>query len=263
MPFIVRHIVANLSAPEYVAAAAADRASDYAAHRDVILAARESQQARQKGTARDVPSRGDEDKGARRRLPLPPSLQVPTTTATATAAADTAHKQQRGSSTRSHARRRLPSLPVRQQKITPSPPLPPPSINGGQWQRRSAEGRQRSRRHGQTPPAAAATPRTQKQAPRSLPSPPTHHSINASSLNAAGPGGLTPLLLVCMEGRLNDVAALLALNADPAREGDVHSIKSPERKYKCTPLVLAARDGDLGVRRSKIPLSNQESARGH
>ena len=253
MPFIVRHIVANLSAPEYVAAAAADRASDYAAHRDVILAARESQQARQKGTARDVPSRGDEDKGARRRLPLPPSLQVPTTTATATAAADTARKQQRGSSTRSHARRRLPSLPVaaRQQKITPSPPLPP-SIK-----------RQRSRRHGQTPPAAAATPRTQKQAPRSLPSPPTHHSINASSLNAAGPGGLTPLLLVCMEGRLNDVAALLALNADPAREGDVHSIKSPERKYKCTPLVLAARDGDLGVRRSKIPLSNQESARGH
>ena len=42
--------------------------------------------------------------------------------------------------------------------------------------------------------------------------------------DAVGPGGLTPLLLACMQGKADDVAALLALGADPAIEGDVSSI---------------------------------------
>jgi len=42
--------------------------------------------------------------------------------------------------------------------------------------------------------------------------------------DAVGPGGFTPLLLACLQGEADDVAALLTLGADPAIEGDVSSI---------------------------------------
>ena len=58
--------------------------------------------------------------------------------------------------------------------------------------------------------------------------------------DAVGPGGFTPLLVACMQGDADDVAALLALGANPASEGDVSSISAPDTKYKCTPLVLTA-----------------------
>ena len=43
------------------------------------------------------------------------------------------------------------------------------------------------------------------------------------------------------------MTALLALGAAPAIEGVVSSISFPDTKYKCTPLLLAARDGHVGI----------------
>ena len=68
--------------------------------------------------------------------------------------------------------------------------------------------------------------------------------------NAVGPGGFTPLLLVCMQGRADDVTALLALGADPTTEGDVSKNSDradPDQTYKCTALMLAARDDRIEI----------------
>ena len=66
--------------------------------------------------------------------------------------------------------------------------------------------------------------------------------------DAVGPGGFTPLLLACVQGKADAVTALLALGADPAIEGDVSmSISFPDMTYKCTALMLAARDGHVGI----------------
>ena len=79
--------------------------------------------------------------------------------------------------------------------------------------------------------------------------------------DAVGPGGLTPLILVCIQGEADDVAALLTLGADPAIEGDVSTISVPDRKYKCTPLMLTARDGHVVIVR--VLLAHERvSARG-
>ena len=73
--------------------------------------------------------------------------------------------------------------------------------------------------------------------------------------NAVGPGGCTPLIIACMQGGMANVTALLALGADPATEGDVASISAPEKKYKCTPLMLAARDGHVEI--AKVFLAHE------
>ena len=65
--------------------------------------------------------------------------------------------------------------------------------------------------------------------------------------DAVGPGGCTPLLLACMQGSTDGVAAMLALDADPAIECNVSSISGPDTKYKYTPLMLAARDGHMEI----------------
>ena len=67
------------------------------------------------------------------------------------------------------------------------------------------------------------------------------------AVDAVEPGGITPLILVGLQGRVDDVTALLALGADPAIEGDVSSISIPDEKYKCAPLMLAARDGHIEI----------------
>ena len=65
--------------------------------------------------------------------------------------------------------------------------------------------------------------------------------------DAVGPCGFTPLLLACMQGGVDAVTSLLALGADPAIEGHMHRILFPDEKYKCTPLMLAARDGHIKI----------------
>ena len=67
------------------------------------------------------------------------------------------------------------------------------------------------------------------------------------AVDAVGPGGLTPPLLACMQGKVDDVAALLALGADPTIEGNVPKISVPDKKYKLTPLMLAVRDGHVEI----------------
>ena len=44
---------------------------------------------------------------------------------------------------------------------------------------------------------------------------------HTGAVDAVGPGGRTPLLVVCGQGRVDDVTALLALGVDPRKEGDV------------------------------------------
>ena len=68
-----------------------------------------------------------------------------------------------------------------------------------------------------------------------------------AKVDAVGPGGHTPLLLACAQGTVDAVAALLTLGADPAAEGDVSSISDQGSKYKCTPLILAARGGHVAI----------------
>ena len=67
------------------------------------------------------------------------------------------------------------------------------------------------------------------------------------AVDAVGPGGRAPLLAACAQGRVDDLAALLALGADPGKEGDVSSISDPDKKYKYTSLLLAARDGRMKI----------------
>ena len=45
-----------------------------------------------------------------------------------------------------------------------------------------------------------------------------------AAVDAIGPGGHTPLLLVCVHGRVDDLLALLALGANPAVEGNVNYV---------------------------------------
>ena len=71
--------------------------------------------------------------------------------------------------------------------------------------------------------------------------------------DAVGPGGCTPLLLGCVQGRVADVAALLALGADPGVEGGNIS----DGKHKCTPLMYAAWYGHVEM--MKVLLTHARS----
>ena len=57
------------------------------------------------------------------------------------------------------------------------------------------------------------------------------------AVDAVGPGGRTPLLTVCAQGRADDMTALLALGADPGKEGDM------DGRYQVT-AVRRGRGGD-------------------
>lgn len=70
------------------------------------------------------------------------------------------------------------------------------------------------------------------------------------SVDAAGPNGLTPLLVACLKGNVADVDALLAYGADPRVEGLVwDSTQIPHTTESCKefPLSIAAREGHTKI----------------
>lgn len=73
---------------------------------------------------------------------------------------------------------------------------------------------------------------------------------DAAAINAAGPEGLSPLVVACLHGSVEDVDLLLTCGADPAAECDVFDTTDEnEDGDKCKEFLLsiAAREGHEAI----------------
>lgn len=93
---------------------------------------------------------------------------------------------------------------------------------------------------------AAAAPNSNRHIQPSLITIELLTTNDAAAINAAGPKGLSPLAVACIQGGVDDVNILLKCGADPAAECDVlDTTDEDEVPHKCKefPLSIAAREG--------------------